>query len=351
MEYTPSAKELSNFPFLKNSKEYIRQKYSSLDNLFSGDRGEILIKQSLNRIRDALFAKRKYGEGGSSNPEDNIASYALARVIISCLNDRQLIERLTRYEAEQAYQAIVNEEQWNENFQLEDSGFSRLCTMVASELGISIKQNQMPLVDYIELVSTIHEDRFRLVNRIVTKGQVQINEFEMYDLLRERIRVITQRDLPIKVPSVFCEKIAPHLAELQKVYQEKMLQQFGKIEESAFPPCIQALINAITSGANLTHPGRFSLTSFLHNIGMEKLQITELFARAPDFDREKTMYQVGHIIGGGGTEYSAPGCAAMRTTGLCIRPDNLCEQINHPLSYYKIKKKRMQRSIKEKKVE
>jgi DNA primase large subunit len=117
-----------------------------------------------------------------------------------------------------------------------------------------------------------------------------------------------------------------------------MVENFGAVEESAFPPCIHGLITAVTSGANLTHPGRFSLTAFLHTIGMDKERIGELFARAPDFDPEKTMSQVGHITGSGGTEYTAPACAAMRTTGLCVRPDKFCELINHPLSYYRKKK-------------
>jgi DNA primase large subunit len=54
------------------------------------------------------------------------------------------------------------------------------------------------------------------------------------------------------------------------------------------------------------------------------------------------MYQVEHITGrgGSGTEYTAPACAAMKTTGLCIRPDTICEKVNHPLSYYKLKKKK-----------
>jgi len=53
------------------------------------------------------------------------------------------------------------------------------------------------------------------------------------------------------------------------------------------------------------------------------------------------MYQVEHITGrgGSGTEYTAPACAAMRTTGLCVNRDPLCERVNHPLSYYKVKKK------------
>jgi DNA primase large subunit len=81
---------------------------------------------------------------------------------------------------------------------------------------------------------------------------------------------------------------------------------------------------------------------------MEKSRIADLFARAPDFDAEKTMYQVSHITGGGGTEYNAPACAAMRTNSLCIRPDALCERVSHPLGYYKLKKK-MQKYKKEEK--
>ena len=104
---------------------------------------------------------------------------------------------------------------------------------------------------------------------------------------------------------------------------------------------MQALIAALTSGTNLSHAGRFSLTTFLHTIGMNVSGIAELYARSPDFDPEKTMYQVEHITGrgGSGTEYNAPACAAMRTTGLCVHRDPLCERVAHPLSYYTVRKK------------
>ena len=122
-----------------------------------------------------------------------------------------------------------------------------------------------------------------------------------------------------------------------------MLQQFGSIEESAFPPCMQALITALTAGVNLTHAGRFALTTFVHTVGMDVPAIAQLYARSPDFDPEKTMYQVEHITGrgGSGTEYTTPACAAMRTTGLCVNRDQICERVNHPLSYYKGKKREM----------
>jgi DNA primase large subunit len=75
---------------------------------------------------------------------------------------------------------------------------------------------------------------------------------------------------------------------------------------------------------------------------MDVTAIAQLYARSPDFDAEKTMYQVEHITGrgGSGTEYTAPACAAMKTTGICIRPDAVCEKVSHPLSYYKLKKKK-----------
>ncbi len=264
----------------------------------------------------------------------------LARIIVSCVKDKQLIDRLTRYEAERVYYFLVNEEEWNQNYKLEDTGYSRLCIALADELGIQITRDQMPLADYVELVSPLHEDRFRLVNRRLTKGFVEIKKEERYELLRERTRLIIRQDLPHKVPSSVCEKLAPYVASIKKVYQEQMLQQFGAIDESAFPPCMQALVLALTAGTNLTHAGRFSLTTFIHTIGMDVTGIARMYARSPDFDPEKTMYQVEHITGrgGSGTEYTAPACPAMKTTGLCVNRDKLCENVNHPLNYYRQKK-------------
>ena len=87
----------------------------------------------------------------SGSVDDEIAAYALARIIVSCVNDKQLIDRLTRYEAERVYYFLVNEEEWNQNYKLEDSGYSRLCITLANELGIQITRDRIPLTDYVEL--------------------------------------------------------------------------------------------------------------------------------------------------------------------------------------------------------
>ncbi|PKG31127.1 DNA primase large subunit PriL, partial [Methanoregula sp.] len=224
---------------------------------------------------------------------------------------------------------------------LDDEGNSRIARYLASEFGIDLAKESLPLADYVEIVSVLHEERFKLVNRQVTGGFVRIRKDELLELLRERIRVILRRDLPYDVPKAICTRLAPVAESIRQEYQQQMLEQFGAVEESAFPPCMQALIHALTAGTNLTHAGRFALTTFVHTIGMDVPAIAALYARSPDFDPEKTMYQVEHITGrgGSGTEYNAPACAAMRTTGLCVKKDQLCERVNHPLNYYRTKKR------------
>ena len=340
MDVVPSTKELSHFPFLKKAQDHIKTRFSSLDSLLKDPKGEALISRAIERIKEVISPKKIFAPEISDSVDDEIAAYALARIIVSCVNDKQLIDRLTRYEAERVYYFLVNEEEWNQNYKLEDTGYSRLCITLAHELGIQITQDQIPLTDYVELVSPLHEDRFKLVNRRMDRGFVEIKKEERYELLRERTRLIMRHDLPHKVPSSLCEQLAPKVASIKKVYQEQMLQQFGAIDESAFPPCIQALVLALTAGTNLSHAGRFTLTTFIHSVGMNVTEIAQMYARSPDFDPEKTMYQVEHITGrgGSGTEYTAPACAAMKTTGLCVNRDKICEYVNHPLNYYRQKR-------------
>lgn len=351
MEYSPSAKELSHFPFLKKSQDQIKNS-PPLDQLLKEKRGQELVELAVKRINQALSSKKTIVSHFPHRDDDEIASYILSRIIVSCIKDRQLYDRLTRYEAERAYHFLntetgsENEKGWNENALIDDDNNSRIATYLAAEFRIDLTKSQMPLIDYIEIVSVLHEPRFKLVNRRVENGRVEIKKNELFELLRERIRVILRRDLPYNVPKAICDQLAPVTERIKKEYQEQMLEQFGSVEESAFPPCMQALIRALTAGTNLTHAGRFGLTSFLHTIGMDVSGIAAMYARSPDFDPEKTMYQVEHITGrgGSGTEYTAPACAAMRTTGLCVHPDALCEKVNHPLSYYRTKKRDLARN-------
>jgi DNA primase large subunit len=101
MDYKPSQKELSHFPFLKKAQDHIKSRFSTLDSLLKDAKGEDLINRATLRVQDSMAAARKISHPEvTGSVDDEIASYALARIIVSCVHDKQLIDRLTRYEAE-----------------------------------------------------------------------------------------------------------------------------------------------------------------------------------------------------------------------------------------------------------
>ena len=91
---------------------------------------------------------------------------------------------------------------------------------------------------------------------------------------------------------------------------------------------------------------RFALTSFLVNVGMPLESMVDLYVSVTDFDESMTRYQIEHIAGqrGNKTRYTPPLCDTLRTHGICRDRDDICERVKHPLSYYRIKAKRIVQS-------
>jgi DNA primase large subunit len=98
-------------------------------------------------------------------------------------------------------------------------------------------------------------------------------------------------------------------------------------------------MDSLDEGKNVQHMGRFTLASFLLNIGTGEEDIVKLFKPATDFSERMTRYQVEHIGGkrGGRTKYTCPKCTTLKTHGVCYKPDDVCATIRNPLSYYKSK--------------
>jgi DNA primase large subunit len=329
--------DLAKYPFLKESQEFMGKAPESLDQFLLSTSGRVAVRHGMERIRLSLRSG-KIEQKPEEIPSDalgvkiEVSGYVLARIIVSCMKDRSLVERLARYEAQRAYVFLLDENE-------------RTRAFVATSIGITHTESSLPLIQYVEIVAGLREERWRLVNRDVHAGSVRISPAEMNELIREQIRVILQRQLPLKVPDSICGLLKSKTDEIKGEYQKSMLEQFGSIEEDSFPPCMKALIAALTGGTNIPHQGRFALTAFLHNIGMGSAEIITLYCRAPDFDLSKTQYQVEHISGRGGTEYTAPSCAAMRTLGICVGSDAMCEHVNHPLNYYRRRKKAGKKSV------
>lgn len=335
MQVSLETRDFAKYPFLKESQQFMLQNHESVDRFLQSSAGKVAIRYAVERVQRALsHAGQTIEIERIPLPSDSlgvrleVSSYALARLLVSCGKERALIDRLTRYEALRACAFLEGEDDGKRAY-------------VASQIGFSLGRLSLPVSRYVEITAAMREERWRLVNREVEDGNVAIEPLEAEELLKEQIRVTLLSQLPLDVPQSLCEEMAPYVSRIQDAFQQKMLEDFGEVEESCFPPCMQAIMSALSGGLNITHSGRFALTAFLHNIGTDGAQIIELYCRAPDFDVSKTQYQVEHISGRGGTgtEYTAPSCAAMRTLGLCVRPDAGCEKVNHPLNYYRSRKK------------
>ncbi len=209
----------------------------------------------------------------------------------------------------------------------------------------------VPVGEFTKYCTKISGSRFRLVYQSMEDGAVLIDD----DLLRKIIREasvsfikylieIIDRDIALEIFENF-ESTFQSLAK--KAQNIKIETEMGPIDVESFPPCIKHYISDIRNGINLPHMGRFAMVSFLNKVGMKQEDIMGIFGTVPDFSARITEYQVRHVMGLiSGIKYTPPKCETLRSNHLCYMGDDpICadERVKHPLTYYTIKKKKVQR--------
>jgi len=190
---------------------------------------------------------------------------------------------------------------------------------------------------------TIQAKKWKLTNRLLSKGEVFLTTVEISRLLEEEVRRYIERKLQMKVKSL-PPKIMNRISNLKQLFYEKRGKTSweeipSEIIIVAYPPCIKRLYETISSGHHLSHIGRFTLTTFLLNIGMTTENVIDLFRSLADFNERMTRYQVEHLAGlrGSRIKYIPPTCETLRTHGVCPGRDEICREIRHPLAYYRRK--------------
>ena len=334
MRIVLEGRDLAKYPYLKEAQQYIKEYATSIQIFLASKQGELALRSAISSIEASLALRKSAGTDinlpdyshDSTGNRIFIAGYAIARILLSCHNDRGMIERFCTYQAWLFYHHIQTER-------------AELVQFIAQQFGMEYQSETMSVPEYITIIASVSDPHWRLVNRHIVSGHVFVKQDEFLELMRERLASILREQLPLRIPEEICSILTPSLHEIKEIYQEKMFAEFGPVDDSAYPPCISDLLLRLTQGGHLTHMARFAGTSFLHNIGMDPVAIIELYGNAPGFDLERTSYQVHHITGDSGTDYTSPMCATMKTHGLCVHADTLCATISHPLTYYKRKKR------------
>ncbi len=203
--------------------------------------------------------------------------------------------------------------------------------------------------DFLTANYSFHDAYWKLNNQIVHNGNVLLTNQIFIRLVSEKVKLELASRKLVKpnlkeldksfINSV--EKLKIEWDELKKEAGFSEIQIQGPVRRDSFPPCIRDLLAKMLSGENIPHQGRFTLTSFLLNIGMEENEIIDLFKASPDFNEKLTRYQIAHIKGRdlNKPRYTPPSCKTLKTYGLCINIDDICGKISHPLKYYNITKR------------
>lgn len=332
-------RELASYPFLREAAEFVRSRGPTLDELVSDIAYNDVRGAGAERVRTALE------QGALAPPHcrgereclNEMLSYICARFVVSAAGSVPLVRRYALAEAKRAGRML-------EQDPLET------VVAVAGELGIpaELADNALsvhfPL--FLKFTAQLRAPEWKLINRRLSKGMVQVEAAELCRMVEEAVRRRFESELPLdlpdKVKDAFKEPAAALKADADARIRKFSPRELGKIRVDCFPPCIRHLLAMAQTGENVPHSGRFTLVTFLHALGISEEEMMKAFATSPDFQQDKTRYQVEHITGvTSGTEYSPPGCDTLKTYGLCIEPDSLCgrEWMTHPMKYYLVKVK------------
>ncbi len=327
---------LAHYPFLPEVRDAVREQGIALEDVLSSRLYSGVRERAVARVRAAL------GDVLPANLvlDDRAAvlellSVPIARMLIVRLNEKVLRDRYAAMEAGQVQQHL--------NHDADDALEAALvvCGIPAIEDGDAYR---LHVTDYLRLTPSGPD--WKLVVRTVEKGHVRLERAELVRLVHEALsrRISDELDaeskkpLPEQIVSLLLPLEATLRPELEEARTNWNTGDFGPVQPNLFPPCIKEIFDALRRGENAAHHARFAFATFLHTVGWNAEQILDYLSTTPNFDREKSRYQIEHVSGEKGVgAYTPPGCATMQTNGVCPldRRDGLCFKIKHPLSYYR----------------
>ncbi|MCS4541702.1 MAG: DNA primase large subunit PriL [Euryarchaeota archaeon] len=330
---------LAKYPFTREASGYVAQLNINPVDLIT----ERAYLNTRERGKARVFESLEFGliQNKSSEHLTELLSYPFARIIVSLVNDRYLIRRYALAEAKRAYGFLINEDT-NRLLEIAQRTFGLNVRLVEENLTLPFIF-KMYFTDYLNLTENLRAIEWKLINRLLVKGHVLLRKREFARLISENLKRKTERELPLKLDRKLEAHYENIVQEVHRVLIERKpsMEVFlpKKAEIQSSPPCMKSLLGAVQAGENVPHQGRFAITAFLLNIGMKIDEIIQLYSAFPDFDEKKTRYQLEHICGlhGSHIKYAPPSCSTLKTFNLCLDPDELCQRIKHPLTYYKLK--------------
>ncbi len=338
--------DYAKYPFLSDAAEYVKRLDLKTESLEDSELRPVL-ERAEERIKKALESVDSRVEYYPHQDLIEIPSFPVAVMLVAASRNDFVKRRYALAEAKRAYGLLQKED---DKKIMEIAGiFNWRIRLSGDKVGDRMYDFALHFADFLRNTGPFHEKEWKLINRVLWRGEVYLTKHDAARLLQEEIQRRIGARLDLDPRSLLSSSILERVDKLTKAYAGRVAEQrfefAGEVVNEAFPPCIQRLYDAAKAGSHLSHVGRFALCSFLLRIGMETKDVVNLFRASADFNERMTRYQVEHIAGqrGSRTEYKTPKCETLRTHGVCPGISESCKRVRSPLGCYARKMRALKR--------
>jgi DNA primase large subunit len=333
MESALSSEDFAKYPFLKQAAKQIEELQFTIGTLSSEkpvfDRAQERLEKAILEVNTGKAARDRRVE---------ISSFAAALILVIATKNSWIKKRYSLAVAKTAHVQMLGES---------NGKIFAIARDFDWDIGEGAfgKDFRIGFGFYLKNAAHMHGAEWKLVNQIMDKGLVYLNKDKVVRLLQEEVKNRVEKRLDVSEIKNLPQEITLIAEALLKLAQKIIGQEIEEmpkvVVQSAFPPCINALYADAAQAHHLSHIGRFTLTSFLVNVGITPEGLNDMFKTFSDYNERLTLYQIEHIAGerGSGTKYTCPQCSILQTHSVCKNRDELCRWIYHPLQYYKRKQK------------
>ena len=323
--------DLAKYPFLNEAGEYIRQTGFSWEELARPDMANVLDRAAVRIEAGTLGMVYEDLE----RYETEILTFLVSLIIVKSIGLEPVLRKFALAEARRA-EKFLTEDLKKQNDLQKRSLFSKIFgELFRLKIGVAEEDKRLFKVkvsDYLSRSSHFHEQEWKLVNRLVSQGDVYLDADETVRLIRNELSVMIYE----RVKGMTLPTLPETMRAKADLLRAKLLPRFDYRPTAVtdFPPCIKHALEVMGKGENLPHSARVMLATYMLAIGKPIDEIVSLFESAPDFNQKITRYQVEHLAGlkGSRTKYSVPSCEKLLIENLCFATEQ-CAGIINPLQF------------------
>ncbi|MBY9016337.1 MAG: hypothetical protein KGD68_11640 [Candidatus Lokiarchaeota archaeon] len=354
----------------KLPSEFITDIFSKSDSQQISECVFIIFKSAFNNLEDIPKMK-----------EDNLTVYVyiLLNILVYALNNKLITNRIANLYSKNVYSKMEKDNS--------ESNLYYICLDLELRVNFydppikfgnkMLKDNRekqvtnfaIYYIDYLKLASNLRDDYRKLAHNPLQNGYVYIQNRNLMRLIQEYVRnkiIIEETEDKASLKS-FLEEVLKN-QEFKELYEKinsiwtKRKEDFDftfKIDITGktdilklYPPCVIEILKKAEEGQNLVHHERLFIVWFLLSLDYPVEKVVDVFSTLPDFDREKTIYQVAYAKK---KKYVPYQCSTLQSINLCMKEkykDKLClegygsvepserKKLKHPLAYVRIKQYR-----------